>query len=222
MITHGCFHTERFLLCFKVCPLSNYSSVLWLIFPKAGGAGSVERRVQWGRQFCWGTMEPILSQSEQRSVVTHVHLCLWCTSPTATTKQWLSITLPNIWAAVMEWSQIKCLFSSRSSCQEGRWYRTESQCFSPQHPRWSLNSMVSACRHKTCLTSEWHFTSNFILRWDTEWITPGFVNSKIKLIFLNCYFMHVGPMECVNIFTYWAKRPHLICVTENNQTSSFC
>lgn len=175
---------------YKVCPLSNYrSSVLWLIFPKAGGAGSVERRVQWGWQFCWGTMEPILSRSEQRSVVTPVHLCLWCTSPTATTKQWLSITLPNIWAAVMEWSQMKCLFSSRSSCQEGRWRRTESQCFSPQHPRCSLNSTVYAhkwlipSRHKTCLTSEWHFTSNFILRWDTEWTTPGFVNTKIKLIF---------------------------------------
>jgi len=120
-----------------------------------------------------------------QSVVTPIHLCLWRLSPTATTKQWLSITLTlrNIWAAVMEWNQIECLFTSQSPCQEGRWRRTESQCFSPQHIRCSLNSMVLAhrwlipCRHKTCLTSEWHFTGNFILWWAAESTMPGFVNT---------------------------------------------
>lgn len=136
---------------YKVCPLSNYrSSLLWLIFPKAGGAGSAARRVQWGWQFHCIWMEPIVTVRAAHFFIpqccdTHpspsvMHVTL--SNQKTMTVDHTSRESTDYHIFILEWSEI--VFTSRSPCQQGRWRRTESQCFSPQHPRCSLHSMASA------------------------------------------------------------------------------
>lgn len=106
---------------YRVCPLSNYrSSLLWLIFPKAGGAGSAERRVQSGWQFRCRWMEPIVT-------VRAAHFFIPQCCDTRPSPSVMHVTLSNhrtmtvkhtardsteYHIFIMEWSEI--LFTSQS------------------------------------------------------------------------------------------------------------
>lgn len=148
---HGCFHTEHFLLLFTESVLFLIIEVLcfdWFFLKLAVPA---LRRGEYSQDdnFIADEWSP-LSRSEQHissspSVVTPVHLRLWCTSPLATEKQWLSIILPATLQNIicLLWNEVK-FYLLHKARRQGRWHRTELQSFSPQHPRCSLNSMASA------------------------------------------------------------------------------
>lgn len=195
-----------FCSAYKVFPLFNSrSSMVWLIFPKASGASSVQRRVQWGWDFCWGTMKPIVTVR----VLWHpsISACDACHPQQPQNNDCQSHWLFGIYELQL-WNEIKLnvYLLHEALVKKADGVELSHKCFSPQHIRCSLNSMVLAhkwlipCRHKTCLTSEWHFTSNFILRWATEWTRPGFVNTKIKLLFHGmCAHCHI---LCKEMITY--------------------
>ncbi len=114
---------------YRVCPLSNYrSTLLWLIFLKL--VVPALRRGEYSQDDNFVTDEwSLLSRSEQHissspSVVTPVHLRLWCTSPLATEKQWLSIILPATLRNIIYLlrNEVK-FYLLHKACRQGRWHR---------------------------------------------------------------------------------------------------